>query len=349
MFTKTNPGYRATRFRGSHTSFAMGLVQSVLRLGLAAFFLTAGSFAQAADASSFPVQSIRLLVGYSPGGSVDIVARSYAQRLSSLLGQNVVVENKAGASGVIAGQVVASAQPNGYTLYFVASPTVTITPAMQKTPFDPLKDFRTVGSVVNYTNVLLVSSDLPYKTVAQIVDAARAKPGEITFASSGVGSSNHLSGELLADKANVKLTHVPFKGNAPAMLDLMAGRITMLFDLNTTAAAQVKGGRVRALAVTSAKRNAMFPDVPTMMESGFKDFEFTGWLGILAPADTPQGVISTLAAANESILKDADFRAEMTASGYEIAPATPAELTERLKREGKVFENLVQRANLRSN
>ncbi|NYT62521.1 tripartite tricarboxylate transporter substrate binding protein [Alcaligenaceae bacterium] len=301
----------------------------------------------ASYATDFPVQPIRLMVGYSPGGSVDIVARAFAQKLGTLLKQSVVVENRGGASGTIAAQAVVKAAPDGYTLYFVASPTVTITPAITKTPFDPAKDFSPIGTVVDYTNVLLVNSESPYKTVADLIAQAKANPGSITYGSAGVGASNHLSGELLADKANVKLTHVPYKGNAPALTDLMAGRISVVFDLNTTARNQVNGGKVRALAVTSAVRNPMFPDVPTMMESGYKDFEFTGWLGLLGPAGTPAPVVQKLALATQSIAQDKDFMEQMAASGYVMSSGTPAQLSARMKREGDMFRDLAERANLR--
>lgn len=309
--------------------------------------LCAGAGSAPVAGADFPTQPIRLMVGYAPGGSVDIVARVYAQRLGTILGQSVVVENRGGASGTIAAQAVVKAAPDGYTLYFVASPTVTITPALQKTAYDPIKDFQAIASVAIYTNVLLVNSGSPHKTVADVVKQARDQPGSVTYGSAGVGASNHLSGELLADKAGVKLTHVPYKGNAPAMTDLMAGRITLLFDLNTTAINQTKAGKVRALAVTSAERNPMFPEVPTMIESGYKDFEFNGWLGVLGPAGMSKLVVQTLATATQKILADPAFRAEMAASGYSILESTPDALLARMAREGKMFTDLAQRANLR--
>jgi len=295
----------------------------------------------------YPDQPIRLLVGYSPGGSVDIVAREYAQHLGRLLGQSVVVENRGGASGTIAAQAVARSPADGYTLFFTASPTVTITPALQKTPFDPIKDFQSVASVVSYTNVLLVNAQSPYQDIQALVSAAKSNPGKLTYGSAGVGASNHLSGELFEDNAHIELTHVPYKGNAPAQSDLVADRITMLFDLNTTAKSLVDSGRVRALAVTSGQRNPMFKDVPTMVEAGYPKFIFDGWLGILAPAGVPDDVVRVLADATSKILANKKFRDQMQASGYTITESTPKELGERVAREGKQFEDLAQRANLR--
>ena len=297
--------------------------------------------------NSYPDQPIRLLVGYSPGGSVDIVAREYAQHLGQLLKQSVVVENRGGASGTIAAQAVARAPRDGYTLFFTASPTVTITPALQQTPFDPVKDFQSVASVVSYTNVLLVNAHSPYKDIQSLVAAAKSDPAKLTYGSAGVGASNHLSGKLFEDNADIELTHVPYKGNAPAQSDLVAGRITMLFDLNTTAKSLVDSGRVRALAVTSGQRNPMFKNVPTMVEAGYPKFIFDGWLGILAPAGVPDDVVQVLADATSKILANKKFQDQMQASGYTITESSPAELDERVAREGKQFLDLAERANLR--
>ena len=301
----------------------------------------------AAAQASYPSQPIRLMVGYSPGGSVDIVAREFGQHLGRLLDQSVVVENRGGASGTIAAQAVARAAPDGYTLFFTASPTVTITPALQQTPFDPIEDFTPVASVVSYTNVLLVNSEAPYPDVQSLVAEAKANPGKLTFGSAGVGASNHLSGELFGDNAKIDLTHVPYKGNAPAQSDLIAGRITMLFDLNTTAKSLVDSGRVKAVAVTSDKRNPMFSDVPTMVESGYPDFVFDGWLGILAPAGVPDEVVSKLSEATAEILANEEFRERMEASGYTLTGGSPKEVGERIAREGQQFRDLAERANLR--
>ena len=301
----------------------------------------------AAAKGDYPTQPIRLLVGYAPGGSVDIVAREYAQHLSKLVGQSVVVENRGGASGTIAGQTVARAKPDGHTLFFTASPTVTVTPAIQETPFDPIADFQPISSVVTYTNVLLVNANSPYSTMQDLVEDAKANPGQLTYGSSGVGASNHLTGELLQDNAEVELTHIPYKGNAPAQADLIADRITMLFDLNTTAKAQVDGGKVKALAVTSGTRNPMFKDVPTMVEAGYPDYVFDGWLGLLAPSDVSEDVVKTLSEATNKIVNDKDFRVRMEDSGYTLIESSPEQLAARIAEEGEQFRDLAERANLR--
>lgn len=285
-------------------------------------------------------QPIRLVVGYAAGGSVDAVARKYAQRLTELLGQTVVVENKGGASGVVAALAVKSAQPNGNTIYFVASPTICMTPALTKTSFDPVADFTPVGSVVKYTNVLLVNHSSPFKNVNDLVEFGRKTPGAVTYGSAGNGSSNHLSGALLAKFSNVEMTHVPFKGNAPAVSELMAGRITLVFDANTQAISQINAGTVRALAVTSAKRNKMLPNVPTLAESGFKDFKVENWIGLLLPARATTVVVKRLADANNRILADSSFVKDMEQFGYEIDSVSPDQLANRIKSDYAFYKNI---------
>lgn len=322
-------------------------MNSVLNKVLFAIGVTCAPLSIALAQNSYPSQPIRLMVGYSPGGSVDIVAREFAQHLGKLLKQSVVVENRGGASGTVAAQAVARSQPDGYTLYFVASPTVTITPAIQDTPFDPLKDFKAVSSVVSYTNVLLVNAQAPYKDIQALVADAKANPGKLTYGSAGVGASNHLSGELLEDNAGIQMTHVPYKGNAPAQSDLIANRITILFDLNTTAKSLVESGRLKALAVTSGTRNPMFQDVPTMVEAGYPNFIFDGWLGVIAPAGVSDEVVKTLSEATQKTLANDAFRERMQASGYTITESTPKQLHDRIAQEGEQFRDLAKRANLR--
>ena len=308
-----------------------------LPIALTLVFACAVSFAQS---TSFPNQPIKLVVGYSPGGSVDIVARKYGQKLGELLGQSVIIENKAGASGTLAANQVKNAPANGYTLYFVASPTISITPAVTNTSFDPIKDFAPVGSVVKYTNVLLVGQQSPFKSLKDLVDFGKKNPGVLTYASAGNGSSNHLSGVLLSKYAGVEMTHVPFKGNAPAMAELMANRVSILFDLNTTAVAQVQSGGVRALALTSPVRNKKLPDVPTMMELNYADFKFEGWIGLLAPAQTSPEIIAKLAEANHQVTHDAKFIADMENSGYDMDAVTTAELKQRISADYQFFKKL---------
>lgn len=293
-----------------------------------------------AQSEDFPNQPIKLVVGYSPGGSVDLVARKYAAKLSEATKQNVVVENKAGASGTIAAQAVKSSAANGYTLYFVASPTISITPALTSVSFDPVKDFAPVGSVVKYTNVLLVSKDSAHTDIQSLIRYGKDHPKKLSYGSAGNGSSNHLSGVLLSKYASIEMTHIPFKGNAPAMAEVMANRVDILFDLNTTAVQQVNSGAVRALAVTSTQRNKKLPQVPTMHEAGFPDFKFEGWIGILAPSATPTSVLSSLSQLNQRILADAEFVQDMEQSGYDIDPISVPDLKQRIHIDLEFFQKL---------
>lgn len=311
----------------------------ILALG-ASFMMPA--LAPAADAD-FPSRPIKLVLGYAPGGSADIVAREFASLLSKELKQNVIVENYGGASGTIGAQMVANAAPDGYTLHFVASPTVTLTPALQKTPFDPLKDFTPIASIVDYVSVLMVNANSSNRSVNDLVERARTNPGAVTFGSSGVGSASHLAGEMLGESANVKLTHVPYKGNAPALTDLQAGLIDFVFDLTTTALANVASGRLRPLAVSSPDRNPAFPELPTMMELGHKNFNYSSWFGLLGPARMSEDVVSKISGATRRVVDSKDFRERMMKSGYVITSDSPEKLRDRIAREGKMFGDIVGR------
>ncbi len=304
-----------------------------------AFASLTGAVAGHAE-ESYPSRPVELVLGYAAGGSADFVARAYAERLSKELGQSVVVINQGGASGAIAGERVSRAAPDGHTLNFVASPTMTLTPLVTKVPFDPIKDFQPVAPVVGYAQVLLVSAQSPFESLADLVNHAKKHPGELIFGSSGVGSLSFMAGKFLESKASIELTHVPYKGNGPALADVIGGHIAFLFDLPTTAIAQIKGGRVRALAVTSSSRNPMLPDVPTMKESGYPDFELTAWLGVLGPAKLPEKVLTKLVRASDRVTQEPTFRALMKESGYELFSESPEELRQRIAREHQVFERL---------
>ena len=236
-------------------------------LAAATFAAALATGAPAAADNAYPDRPIRLLVGYAPGGPVDTTARVFAKYLGDKLGQAVVVENRAGASGMIASDATAKAPPDGYLLGFAASPTLTMSPLVQRsTLFDPRKDFSLIGLIVDYANVLLIGPQAPAKSVAELVDYARAHPDAVSFGSAGIGASNHLSAELLKKQAGVPMLHVPYRGNSPAMMDVVSGKITFMFDITSTAIPFIKSGKARALAVTSSTRNPELPDVPTMIE-----------------------------------------------------------------------------------
>lgn len=305
----------------------------------------AQSAAWASDA--YPSRPIKLLVGYAPGGPVDTAARIYADYLGRTLKQPVVVDNRAGASGAIAADITAKSAPDGYTLYFVASPTMTMTPLIQKSVnFNPTKDFSYIGLITDYTNVLLINKDFPAKNVGELVDYARKHPDGVAFGSAGVGASNHLSAEWLAQMSGVKMLHVPYKGNSPAMADVMSGKIAFMFDITGTAIGHIQGGKVRALAVTSKTRNPALPTVPTMIESGLKDYDLTGWYALVGPPKLPADVVDKLVKAQQAIGEDPAFRQRMAQGGYDLDITGPKPLADRIQRELTLWGGVVKTAKI---
>ena len=285
---------------------------------------------------------IRLLVGYAAGGPVDAAARLFAPVLSRELGQSVVVENRPGAGGVLAGDLVAKAPPNGQVLFFGASPTITISPHVLKSmPFDPLRDLSALAPILSYANVLVVNKEQPFRSVTDLQAYARANPGKVSYGSAGMGGSNHLSGELFAKRVGAQLTHVPYKGNAPAMTDVIGGQLTMMFDIIGTGRNYVNTGRVRALAVTSRERNPSLPDVPTLRESGV-DFEVGGWYGLYGPPQMPPELVQRLNDATRRALAQEELRAKLVEQGYELWVGTPAALSERAARELALWGTVTQ-------
>ncbi|GAB7550435.1 Bug family tripartite tricarboxylate transporter substrate binding protein [Cupriavidus sp. CuC1] len=300
-----------------------------------------------AMADNYPARPVKLIVGYAPGGPVDTAARIYADYLGRTLKQPVVVDNRAGASGAIAADLTAKATPDGYTLYFVASPTMTMTPLIQKSVnFNPTKDFTYIGLITDYTNVLLINKDFPAKNVTELVDYARKHPEGVSFGSAGVGASNHLSAELLAQMGGVKMLHVPYKGNSPAMADVIGGKVTFMFDITGTAIGHIQGGKVRALAVTSKTRNAALPTVPTMIESGMKNYDLTGWYALIGPQKLPADVVDKLVKAQKAIGDDPAFQQRMTQGGYDLNITGPKPLADRIQRELKLWGGVVKTANI---
>ncbi|SDD89293.1 Tripartite-type tricarboxylate transporter, receptor component TctC [Cupriavidus sp. YR651] len=298
-------------------------------------------------ADGYPSRPVRLIVGYAPGGPVDTAARTYADYMGRVLKQPVVVDNRAGASGAIAADMTAKSTPDGYTLYFVASPTMTMTPLIQKSVnFNPLKDFSYVGLITDYTNVLVINKDFPAKNVQELVDYARKNPEGVAFGSAGVGASNHLSAELLAQMSGVKMLHVPYKGNAPAMADVMSGKVAFMFDITGTAIGHVQGGKVRALAVTSKARNAAMPTVPTMIESGLKDYDLTGWYALVGPPKLPADVVDRLVKAQKTVGADPAFQQKMTQVGYDLDVTGPKPLADRIERELNLWGGVVKAARI---
>ncbi len=304
----------------------------MLRLLLAQFLLW---FALAAAAQPYPSRVVRLVVPYPPGGTTDILARQIAQRVSMEWGsQHMIVDNRAGAGGNIGTALVAKSPPDGYTLVFGSSSTHAINGALFKEiQFDPIRDFEPVTLAASSPAVLLVSADMPARTLAELIALAKSKPGELTFASNSTGSSNHLTGELLKRAAGIDMLHVPYKSATAAATDLMGGRVSLMFVNATTAVPHVRSGRLRALAVTSERRVPALPDVPTMVESGLAGFVVTPWWGIFAPAGTPRPVIDRLHRDIVAALRTKELTDFFAGQGTDIVGNTPEQFGAYVRRE----------------
>lgn len=290
--------------------------------------------APAADAqdSSYPKHPINLVVPFSAGGPTDSMARALAQKLSKRLGQQVVVDNRGGAGGSIAAEMVARSEPNGYTLFFGTTGTMAINPSLYANlRYDPVKDFAPISLMATTMNVLVVNPRIPARSLSELVALAKAKPGELTYGSAGYGSSNHLSGELLGSSTGIKIRHVPYKGSAPALVDLLGGRISMMFDTIAQETQNIASGKVIALAVTGSKRSPLLPAVPTAQETGLKGFDVTIWYGVLAPHGTPSSVIDRLQHEIAAVMATDEMKQRMRAQGAEARTTTPAEFTALIK------------------
>jgi tripartite-type tricarboxylate transporter receptor subunit TctC len=298
---------------------------------LAAIAILSMSALQAQD---FPSRPIRMVIAFPPGGPTDFVGRVLADKLKELLGQAVVIENKAGANGAIGADYVAKADPDGHTVFLTTVGAVAITPNMRTDlPYDPLKDFAPVSLVVRNTSILVVRPDMAANSAKDLAAIAKEKPGAIPFASTGVGSMPHLALELYQSAAGISFVHVPYRGAAPALTDLLGGQVQALFADAPVLMAQIESGKIKPLGAASAKRNPRLPNVPTLIEQGYADTVADNWYGLLAPAKTPGAVIAKLNAAVVAALTDAGVRAKLIQSGALPSPTTPAEFGQLLKDE----------------
>ncbi len=285
-----------------------------------------------AYAQSYPDKPLRLLVGFPSGSALDAAARPVATKLSELLGQNVIVDNRAGAAGNIAAEIAARARADGYTLLFGANGALAINASLYaKLPFDTLRDFAPITKTVDSVNVLVLHPSAQANSVEHFITLAKAKP--LLAGSGGVGSPGHLALELFNMMAHVKITHVPYKASAPALIDVIAGNIQVIFSTLTPALPHMKAGRIKVLAVTSMKRSELVPELPTVSESGLKGFEVTGWYGVLAPAQTPRAIINRLHAETIKALQSPDVRQQLTVQGFEINANSPEEFTAFIRSE----------------
>lgn len=308
-----------------------------------ALFGTVASTAAIAQNSGYPARPVSLVVPFAAGGPTDAMARILAQKLGERLGQQVVVDNRGGAGGAIAAEYVAQAAPDGYTLFFGTTGTLAINPSLyKKLRYDPVKDFSPISLMATTMNVLVTSPDVPAKTLAQLISLAKAKPGELTYGSAGNGSSNHLSGALLRSATGIDIRHVPYRGSAQALVDLMGGRLSMMFDTIAQQVQNISTAKVRAMAVTGPTRSPLLPDVPTAQEAGLDRFDVTIWYGVLAPKDTSPVIVERLHREVAAVMSTDELKARMEADGAEARATTPAEFAALIRGDIAKWEPVVK-------
>lgn len=301
----------------------------------------------ASAAQVYPAKPIRMIVGFPVGGAADIMARIVGQKLGESFGHQIVVDNRPGAGSAIASDIAAKAAPDGYTLMMIGASYAVNAGLYKKLPFDPIKDFAAVILVASAPVVLVASPSLPVKSVAELIETARARPGQLNFASGGTGSITHLSGELLKSMANINLTHVPYKGGSLALADVISGQMQLLFFALPGALPQIKAGRVRAIAVTSTRRSGAAPEIPTFAESGVAGYEATSWSGVLAPAATPKLIVGRLNAEILRALRSRDVIDAITRQGADPLGSAPGEFESHLKSEVAKWTKVIREAGLR--
>jgi len=295
----------------------------------------------------YPSRPIRLLVGFPPNGAADIVARVLARPLSERFRQQVVIDNRPGAGSVLASEIVAKAAPDGHTLVMISSSHAASAGLYKTLPYDPVKDFAPVILVASSAQAFVANASFPGKSVADVIALAREKPGQLNFGSGGNGSTTHLAGELLNRMANIRLTHVPYKGAAPALAAVLAGEIQLVFSSLPGALGQIRAGKVKGIAVTSVTRARSAPDIPTIAESGVPGYEATNWFGILAPRATPRAIVALLNAEVSRLLSVAEVADSITRQGADPLGSTPSEFEGYLKTEIDKWTKLIREANLR--
>lgn len=320
------------------------MISRLLRLAL--FLLLAGSAGLAA-AQAWPNRPVRMVVSYPPGGGADVVARLLGPKLSEYLGQQFVIENRGGASGVIGAEVVAKAAPDGYTVLLDAS-AHGVNPSLQpKLPYDTMKDLGAVSLLVRVPNVVVVTPSLPVNSVAELIALAKSKPGELSFASSGTGSAQHLAAELFKVQANLSMVHVPYRGGSAAMVDVMSGQIPLMFTNMASALPHVKAGKLKPLATTGSHRPSALPDLPTVAETGLKGYEVYEWNGLFVTGGTPGDIIDRLQKAAVKALSQADVRERLVNLGAEVAASTPAELDRYRSNEIVKWAAIIKKAGIK--
>lgn len=326
----------------------MRTARGAAAFGLGLMLLASLGMSAPAAAQSYPTKPVRLILPYVAGGAADIFGRVVGQKLTEAFKENFIVENRPGANGGIGADLVAKAAPDGYTLLVTASGPIVINPGLYASvPYDPIKDFAPVGQGTIYQYVMVVLATSPIHSLADLVKAAKAAPGAVSYGSTGIGGGNHLAGELLALKTGTVLNHVPYKGSAAALTDLLGGHLTFMFDTVITSMPHIQSGGLRAFAVSSRKRASSLPDVPTMEEIGVPGFDISQWHGVLAPAGTPRPIVERLNAELRKALELPDVRERLsTQGGIEIVTGSPEDFAALIRRELQSYAQLIKDARI---
>jgi tripartite-type tricarboxylate transporter receptor subunit TctC len=305
-------------------------------------------YAAFAQSGAYPNKPVRVVVGVPPGGATDLVARLVAEQLSKQTGQQFVVDNRGGAGGNIGGEIVAKSPPDGYTLFIGPIGTMAINPFVYaKMPFDSVKDFAPISQLTSIPIVMAVNPSVPAKDVREFIAYAKANPGKVNFGSGGNGTQSHISGVMLNSLAGIDMTHIPYKGNGPAMVDLLAGRVSVMFDQISSALPHIRAGKLNALGVTTAKRSAVAPDIPTLAETGLPTFEATTWHGLLAPAGTPRDIVAKLNAETVKALNSPELIEKFKANGIDPVSSSPEQFAALIKTELQRWGDVVKAAGVK--
>jgi tripartite-type tricarboxylate transporter receptor subunit TctC len=313
---------------------------------IAALFLAA-ALASPAFAQTWPSRPVKMVVPFPAGGPTDVLTRALSDKLSAALGQPVVVENKPGAGGAIGADFVAKSAPDGYTLVMATGSTHSVGPYLSKLPYDPQKDFTPIIYVGKATNILLVSPVLGIDNVRELIDYAKKNPGKLNYATSGIGSVAHLTSEMFASMAGIRITHVPYKGTQLSLPDLMSGQVGMLFDNVVTGKPNMEGKRVKGIAISSRERSALVPGLPTVSESGLPGFDSSNWFGVFGPAGTPRAVVDRMNAELNRIMADPAMRERFAQLGFETTGGTPAEFAAVVQNEARKWSQVIREANVK--
>ena len=323
-------------------------MKSVIKLSSLVLAVAAAFIATSALAQDYPNKPIRMVLPFPPGGVTDLLARALAEKLAPRLGQPVIVDNKPGAGTVLASDFVARAPADGYTLLMAASSLGTAPLIYEKVGYDALKSFTPVTQVASVVHVVVVNPALPVKSIKELVAYAKANPGKLNYSSTGTGTSTHLEGELLKSMAGVYMVHIPYRGSGPALIDLVGGQVMVMIDALGSSGPFIKAGKLRALAVTTAKRSQSIPELPTVAESGVPGYEAMPWLGLVAPAGTPQVVVDRIHREVAKVLEDPEIRERFKGWGLDIIGNTPAEFTSFLYRDVEQWARVIKSANIKA-